>query len=143
MHFISRFGKFHEDFTLKEGTVPSLLVAIGLSTTHIICWILGEGFGLLKSGSLSLSLSLSAFTSLSLSPLSLSLSLSLYLSYLFLPFYISPSTFLSLSLVSIILFCLSNGRFRSCYIKCVAKLGFTYCITSCSWELRSLVWIPL
>ena len=56
---------------------------------------LGERLGLLKTGSLSLSLSLSplyhfhpsiSFTSLSLSPLS----------YLSVPLYISPSTFLSI-----------------------------------------------
>ena len=37
--------------------------------------------------------------------------LSLSLSYLSLPLYISPSTFLSLSLISIFLFGVSNGRF--------------------------------
>ena len=59
------------------------------------------------------------FPSLSLSPLLsipfTSLSLSLSLSYLSLPHYISSSTFLSLSLLlSIILFGVSNGRFRPC-----------------------------
>ena len=46
-------------------------------------------------------------------PSTLSLSIpftSLYLSYLSLPLYISPSTFLS-----IILFGVSNGRFRPCF----------------------------
>ena len=65
------------------------------------------------------------FTSLSFSPLypfHLSipftpLSFSPSLSYLSLPLYISPSTFLSLSLLSIILFGVSNGRFRPCCIK--------------------------
>ena len=47
--------------------------------------------------------------------LSLSLSLPLPLSYLSFPLYISPSTFLSLSLLSIILFGVSNGRFRPCF----------------------------
>ena len=64
----------------------------------------------------------SSFHSLSLyaSPFhTLSLSLYLSLSYLSLPLYISPSTFLSLSLLpsllSIILFGISNGRFIPCF----------------------------
>ena len=64
--------------------------------------------------SLSLCLSLSLSLYISLSPLSLSLSLisppSLYLSF-YLSLYLSPS----LSLLSIILFGVSNGRFRPCY----------------------------
>ena len=106
--------------------------------SHNLGKALDEGLGLLKTGSLSLSLSLSPFysfhfcipftslslhlsipfSSLSLSPLypfHLTLSLSLFLSYLSLPLYISPSTFLSLSLLSIILFGVSNGRFRPCF----------------------------
>ena len=71
--------------------------------------------------SLSLSLSFSLFLSLSHTlslTLSLSFSLSLSLSLLSLPpslylsFYLSPS----LSLLSIILFGVSNGRFRPCFI---------------------------
>ena len=58
----------------------------------------------------SLSLSLPLFPSLypSLSP-------SLSISYLSLPLYIFRSTFLSLSLLFIILFGVSNGRFRPCF----------------------------
>ena len=63
--------------------------------------------------SIPLSPSLSLSLSLSLSP---SLPPSLSLSYLFLPLYIFPSTFLSLSLLFIILFGVSNGRFRPCSI---------------------------
>ena len=87
------------------------------------------------------------FTSLSLSPLypyhlsipftSLSLSprypfhLSLSLNYLSLPLYISPSTFLSLSLLlSIILFGVSNGRFRPCFIILFKRLTTTKFPTS-------------
>ena len=54
------------------------------------------------------SLSLSLFMSIT------SLSLSHSLSYLSLPLYIFPSTFLSLSLLSIIIFGVSNGSFRPC-----------------------------
>ena len=75
--------------------------------------------------------------SLSLSPLSHSLSLS----YLSLPLYISTSTFLSLSLLSIILFGLSNGRFRPCFII------HTWCIKDMNWliqqKLFSLIFIVL
>ena len=69
-------------------------------------YILFLGFGDFIRISLSLSI---PFTSLSLSPLSHSLSL--------LSLYISPSTFLSpsLSLLSIILFGVSNERFRPCF----------------------------
>ena len=105
---ISRFGRFHEDFPLKEGTVR---VPLPFSRdrpenhSHNLGKALGEGLGLLCAP---FTLSI-PFTSLSLSPLypfqlsipftSLSLSpISLSLSYLSLPLYISPSTFiLSLS----------------------------------------------
>ena len=116
MRFNSRFGRFYEDFSLKEGTIP---LPFGRNRpenhSHNLGKALGKGLGLLKTGSLSLSLSLSPlypfhlsipFTNLSLSPLFLSISL--YLSYLSLPLYISPS----LSLISIILFGVSNGRFH-------------------------------
>ena len=122
---------------------PSLLVGIGLRTTHII-WGKHQVKGWVYSARLSLSRSLSPlypfhlspfhlyipFTSLSLSPLYSFTSLSFsplypfHLSipftslsyYLSLPLYIFPSTFLSLSLLlSIILFGVSNGRFRPCY----------------------------
>ena len=129
LRFISQFGKFHEDFPSKREPCasPSLSVGIGLRTTHIIlgkhqAWV---GFTLRAFHSLyPFHLSI-PFTFLSLSPLypfHLSIpftSLSLSLSYLSLPLYISPSTFLfslspSLSLLSIILFGVSNGRFRPC-----------------------------
>ena len=110
--------RFHEDFTLKEVTIPLPFSRNRPENhSHNLGKALGEGLGLLKTGSLSLSLSLSPpypfhlsipFTSLSLSPL--------FLFYLSLPLYISPSTFLSpLSLLSIILFGVSNGRFRPCF----------------------------
>ena len=66
------------------------------------------------ASALCLSLSLSLYISLT--------SLSLFLSYLFLPLYIYPSTFLSLSLspslslLYIIHFGVSNGRFRPCFL---------------------------
>ena len=84
MRFISWFGRFHEDFPLKEGPVR---VPIPFcrnqpeNHSHNLGKALGEGLGLLCT----------PFTSLSLSPLSLS--------YLSLPLYISPSSFLSLSLL--------------------------------------------
>ena len=71
--------------------------------THNLGKVLGEGLGLLCA----------PFTSLTLT-LSLSFTLSIFLSYLSLPLYISPCTFLSLSLLSIIFFGVSNGRFRPC-----------------------------
>ena len=116
-----RFGRFHEGFTLKEGTVPLPFSRNRPENhSHNLGKALGEGFGLLKTGSLSLSI---PFTSLSLSHFSLSLSL--YLSYFSTPLYISPSTFLFLSLLSIILFGVSNGRFRPCYFKiAVIKIKF-------------------
>ena len=53
-------------------------------------------------------------------------SLSLFISLISLPLYISPSTFLSLSLLlsllSIILFGVSNGRFRPCFLVFKANL---------------------
>ena len=65
---ISRFGRFHENFTLKEGTVPlPFSMNRPENHSHNLRKALGERLGLLKTGSLSLSLSLS--------PLSLSLSL--------------------------------------------------------------------
>ena len=108
LRFFSRFGRFHEDFTLKEGTV-FLTFSRNRPENHSqnLGKALGEGLGLLKTGSLSLSLSLSP-----LFPFHLSIPFtSLYLS---LPLYISPSNFLSLSLLSIILFGISNRRFRPC-----------------------------
>ena len=108
---ISRFGRFHEDSPLKEGTVR---VPLPFSRKrpenhlHNLGKALGEGLGLLCAP---FSLSI-PFTFLSFSPLSLSLY------YLSLHLYISPSTFLSLSLLlSIILFGVSNGRFRPCSFK--------------------------
>ena len=115
LRFISRFGRFYGDSPLKVGTVR---VPLPFSRNrpenhlHNLEKALGEGLGLLC---VPFTLSI-PFTSLSLSPLSLSNSLSL--SYLSLPLYISPSTFLSLSpslsLLSFILFGVSNGRFRPC-----------------------------
>ena len=128
LRFISRFGRFHEDSTLKEETVPLPFSRNRPeNNSHNLGKALGKGLGLHKTGSLSLSRPLSpfypfhlsipftslpfhlsiTFTSLFLSPLSLSL-------YLSLPLYISPFTFLSLSLLSIILLGVSNGRFRPC-----------------------------
>ena len=96
--------------------------------SHNLGKALGKGLGLLKTGSLSLSLSLSplypfnlsiSFTSLSFSPLypfhlSLSLSLLSLPPSLYLSFYISFSLSPFLSLLSSILFGVSNGRFRPC-----------------------------
>ena len=70
-----------------------------LFTLYFSVWEILRGF---YSPFHSLFLSI-PFTSLSLSSLSL-------------PLYISPSTFLSLSLFSNILFGVSNGRFRPCFI---------------------------
>jgi hypothetical protein len=137
LRFISRFWRFHKDFPLKEGTVR---VPLPFSRnrpenhSHNFGEALGEmvGFTLRAFHSLSLSpfypfhlsipftsISLSSlypfhlyipFTSLSLSPLSLSLALS----YLSLPLYISPSTFLLSLSFSLSSFGVSNGRFRPC-----------------------------
>jgi hypothetical protein len=71
LHFISRFGRFYEDFPFH-----SLSLSLSLSLSPL---------------SLSLSFSLSLCLSLSL--------ISPSLSYISLPLYISPSTFLSLSLL--------------------------------------------
>ena len=114
LRFISRFGRFHEDFPLKEGTVrvPLPFSRNRLENhSHNLGKALGEGLGLLCAPFTSLSLSplypfhLSIpFTSLSLSPLypfhlSLSLSISLIspsLSIsLLLPFFLSLSFSLS------------------------------------------------
>ena len=108
LRFISRFGRFHEDFPLKEGTER---VPLPFSRnrpknhSHNLGKALGEGLGLLCA----------PFTSLYLS-----------LSYLSLPLYISHSTFLSLSLLlCVILFGVSNGRFRPCFIWNAKFLDFT------------------
>ena len=107
---ISRFGRFHENFPLKEGTVrvPAPFSRNGPENhSHNLGKALGEGLGLLCAP---FTLSI-PFTSLSLSPLypfRLSLSLSI----------ISPSLSISLLLpffLSIILFGVSNGRFRPCF----------------------------
>ena len=87
-----------------------------LFTLYFLVWEILRGF-YSPFHSLSLypfHLSLSHSLTLSLS-LSLSLSLLFSLSYLSLSLYFSPSTFLSLSLLSIILFGVSNGRFRPCF----------------------------
>ena len=90
LHFISRFGRFYEDFPFH-----SFSLSLSIPFT-----------------SLSISFFLSLSLSLSLSYLSLPL---LYLPpSLYLPFYFSFSLSPSLSLLSIILFGVSNGCFRSC-----------------------------
>ena len=87
--------EIYDDFPVKEGTVRVLLPFSRNrpeSHSHNLGNALGEVLGLLCA----------PFTSLFLSPLypfHLSLSLFLFLSYLSLPIYISPSTFLSLSLL--------------------------------------------
>ena len=88
MRFISRFGRFHEDFTLKEGTVPLPFTKNRPENhSHNLGKALGEGLGLLKTGSFSFSLSLSP-----LYPFHLSIPFTLY------PFHLSiPFTSLSLS----------------------------------------------
>jgi hypothetical protein len=87
--------------------------------SHNLGKALGEGLGLLcapfTSLSLSHSLSLFHFFSLSLLSLPPSLYLSLYLS-------------LSLSLLSIILFGVSNGRFRPCYCNDMCNRHLIICI---------------
>jgi hypothetical protein len=81
LRFISRFGRFHDDFN-------SARLSLSLSLWPLYPFDLSIPFT-----SLSLSLSPSLYPSLSLSYLSLPLSLS----YLSLPLYIFPSTFLSLT----------------------------------------------
>ena len=106
LDFWSLLAIFGLDFSRillsKREPFPSLLVGIGLRTTNL-GKALGEGLGLLKTGSLSLSLSLSPLYPFHLyipfTSLFHSLFLSLHLSYLSLPLYVSPSTFLSLYLL--------------------------------------------
>ena len=126
---ISRFGRFHKDFPLKEGTVR---VPLPFSRnrpenhSHNLGKALGEGLGLLCAPfTLSIpftSLSLSLFLSLSLSLSVLSLPPSLYLSF-FLSFSFSPS----LSLLSIFNFGVSNGRFHPCLSYYRFQIG-VYCV---------------
>jgi hypothetical protein len=107
--FLCALSSGSGDFTRiysQRGTVRAPLPFLHARVTKF-----GEGLGLLCA----------LFTSLSLYTfhLSLSLLLSLPLSLLSLPLYIFPSTFLSLfpslSLLFIILFGVSNGRFRPCF----------------------------
>ena len=115
MRIISRFGRFCEEFPTKGGTVR---VPLPFSRnrpenhSHNLGKAFGKGLGLLCA----------PFTYLSLSPLSLlSLPPSLYISF-YLSFSFSPS----LCLLSIILFGVSNGRFRPCYYNIVyIKRDFT------------------
>ena len=104
MCFISQFGRFHEDFPLKEGTerVP-LPFSRNWHENHshnqhkAKGWIYSARLSPLYPFHISLSLSLISPT------LSISLLLSFFLSH-------------SLCLLSIILFGVSNGRFRPCFI---------------------------
>ena len=112
MRFISRCGRFHEDFTLNEGTVP-LPFSRNRPENH------SHNLGSIRrrvgftQNWLPFTLSLSPLYSFHLSiPFTI---LSLYLSYPSLPLYIFPSTFLSLSLLSIILFGVYNGGFHPCF----------------------------
>ena len=100
LRFISRFGRFHEDFTLRafHSLYPFPISIPFTSLSH--------------SPLYPFPLSI-PFNSLSFSPL---YPFHLSLSYFYLPLYISPSTFLSLSLPYIILLGVSNGRFRTCYL---------------------------
>ena len=95
---------------------PSLPPSLSLSYLSLPLYIFPSTF-------LSLSFLLSLFYlsfSLASPPLSLSLSLSLYLlslpPCLYPSFYLSISLFPSLSLLFIILFGVSNGRFRPCFL---------------------------
>ena len=113
MRFIFRFGRFHEDFTLPF-TLSMPFTSLSLSPLYPF------NLSILFS---SLSLSpLYPFYPLYLLPF-ISIYIYIYLSLLSLPpIYIPPSTFFlslspSLSLLSIILFGASNGRFRPCFIK--------------------------
>ena len=108
LRFISWFGRFHEVFSLKGG---NMRVPLPLRRNRPENYLqnlgkaLGEGLGLLcRHFTLSI-----PFNSLSLSLLSLP-------SSLYLSFYLSFSLFPSLSLLSIILFGISNGRFCPCFI---------------------------
>ena len=99
MRFIFRFERFHEDFLLKKGFVRVLPFSRNRpdNHSHNLGKALGKGLGLLCA------------------PFTLCIPFT-SLSYLSLPLYISPSTFLSLSLLSIILLSVSNERFRPCFI---------------------------
>ena len=78
LHFKSRFGRFHEDFTFKEGTVPLPFSKNRPENhSHNLGKALGEELGLLKTHSLSLSLSLLPLYPFNLSLISPSLSKSL------------------------------------------------------------------
>ena len=113
--------EIHEDFPLKEGTVrvPLPFSRNRLENhTHNLGKALGEGLGLLYPF-LSLFLSLSPSLTLYLSLLSQPPSL--YLSF-YLSFSISPS----LCLLSIILFGVSNGRFRPCYYSASFDFSISY-----------------
>ena len=106
--YLHQFSAVNIYFSLKEGTVRVPLPFSRnrpVNHSHNLGKALSEGLCLLCAR---FTLSI-PFTSLSLH---FSLSLSLY--YLSLSLYISPSTFLSLSLLSIILFGVINGRFRTC-----------------------------
>ena len=102
-------------------------------TLYFSAWEISQRFytrvHTLYGSALCLSLSLSLFISLT----------SLSLSYLSLPLYISPSTFLSLSLLlcllSIILFGVSNGLFRPWWYLITCKKGnlcFYFCVFICN-----------
>ena len=127
MRFISRFGRFHKDFPLKEGTVRVPLPfsrnrpenhSPNLESIRRRVGFTLRAFHSLYPFHLSI-----PFTSLSLSPLYpfhlyLSLSLLSLPPSLYLSFYLSFSLSPSLSLLSIILFGVSYGRFRPCYSTC-------------------------
>ena len=114
LRFIFRFERFHEDFT------PSFTLSIpftSLSLSPLYPYQLSIPFTYLSLSTLY------PFTSISLSPLypfhlsliSPSPSVSLLLPFfLSLSFYLSFSLSPSLSILSIILFRVSTGRFRPC-----------------------------